>query len=298
MSEQSVLRELREELAAGGLEGSFLARDLDTGRQTGIDVDRVRPIASIVKIPLAIATLERIRIGELDGTTLIRVEPATPPAPSFAGLGRLRHPVAVAVEDLLYFSCSLSDNIAADLLFDLTPPPEVAAWMRRLDLGGIAVRHRMHDLIETPIERFGQTEVHLAHALAIGAATPGSGHAVRQLDVSQANAASASALVALLEALWKPSHVAPEVATHVRGLMRGNVVRHRLAPDFSSDQSVWSSKTGTLMNLRHEAGVVEYRDGGRFAVVALTESHVPAAVQPQADALMAHVARTLVDLLR
>jgi beta-lactamase class A len=76
------------------------------------------------------------------------------------------------------------------------------------------------------------------------------------------------------------------------------VLRQRLAPDFSSDASRWSSKTGTLLNLRHEVGVVEHADGQVLAVAALTESRVPAVVQPGAEALMAHVARTLRDQLR
>ena len=71
-----------------------------------------------------------------------------------------------------------------------------------------------------------------------------------------------------------------------------------MAPDFSSDASTWSSKTGTLLNLRHEAGVVEHDDGDTFAVAALTGSRVPAIVQPGAEAVMGQVARTLHDQLR
>ena len=41
--------------------------------------------------------------------------------------------------------------------------------MARLELGGIVVRHRLGPLSETPAETFGPREVHLAHALAIGA---------------------------------------------------------------------------------------------------------------------------------
>lgn len=90
----------------------------------------------------------------------------------------------------------------------------------------------------------------------------------------------------------------PEVAGRVRGLMADNLLRQRIAPDFSSDASIWSSKTGTLLNLRHEVGVVEHSDGQTFAVAVLTESLVPAGTQPDADAVMAHVARTLRDHLR
>jgi beta-lactamase class A len=44
--------------------------------------------------------------------------------------------------------------------------------------------------------------------------------------------------------------------------------------------------------------VVEHADGGLFAVAALTESRVPAAIQPAAEAVMAQVARALHDQLR
>jgi beta-lactamase class A len=60
----------------------------------------------------------------------------------------------------------------------------------------------------------------------------------------------------------------------------------------------WSSKTGTLLNLRHEVGVVEHADGQTFAVATLTQSRVPAVAQPGAEALMSQVARTLRGELR
>jgi hypothetical protein len=83
------------------------------------------------------------------------------------------------------------------------------------------------------------------------------------------------------------------IAAETRALLGENLVRHRLAPDLSSDASKWSSKTGTLLNLRHEVGVVEHEDGSVFAVAALTESEVPAAIQPAAEAVMGEVARGL-----
>ncbi len=156
----------------------------------------------------------------------------------------------------------------------------------------------MRDLVETPAERFDAGEADLAQALAIGASTAGRGHRLPQLDVTRANSASARALMELLQALWTPSKIDPSVAGDVRELMANNMIRHRLTPDFASDAARWSSKTGTLLNLRHEMGVVEHVDGGVFAVVALTESSVPAAIQPEAEILMARAARALRDHLR
>ncbi|MCR6482011.1 class A beta-lactamase-related serine hydrolase [Amycolatopsis sp. OK19-0408] len=298
MSTEALLRGLRADLEDGGLRGSFLVRDLRSGHELAIDPDREYPIASLVKVPLAMATLERIRRGELDGATPMEVPPGGVSTPGPIGVTRFRHPAVIAIDDLVYLSTSLSDGAAADVLFDLTPPAEITRILGEWGLRGIAVRHLMRDLVDTPAERFPAAEADLAHTLAIGAGTAGQGHRLPQLDVTRANSASARSFAEVLQALWTPSKIDPSVAARVRELMANNVLRHRLTPDFASDAARWSSKTGTLLNLRHEAGVVEHADGRVFGVVALTQSRVPAVVQPEAEVLMARVARALRDHLR
>ncbi|MET8121127.1 serine hydrolase [Micromonospora sp. NPDC005291] len=298
MSTVAVIRNAQSLLDEAGLDGAFLVRNLDTGTEIGFDTDTPYPAASLVKVPLAVAVLERIARGELDPTAPVDVVPGRITTAGPTGLSRFRHPARIAVDDLLYLSTCISDSVAADALFDLTPPAAVAAELRRLRIGGMAVRHRVGELADTPAERLGPDEVHLAHSLAIGAATPGQGHPVAQLDVTRANAGSARAFVDLLHALWRPSGIHETAAARVRALMGDNLHRQRLAPDFTSDASRWSSKTGTLLHLRHEVGVVEHADGQSYAVAALTASRVPAAAQPGSEATMAHVARTLHDHLR
>ena len=294
-SDARLVSRLRARLAEAGLSGSFLVRDLLTGREVGIDPDVAFPIASLVKVPLAVAVLERVQAGRLDGAALIDVPPGRPESVGEVGLSRFRHPARVAVDDLLYLSLAISDNAATDTLFDLVPPIEVTKTLRDAGMAGITVRHPMRELGSTPSDGLAQT-------LAIGARTAGLGSQLPQLDVTRANIGTARALVDLLEALWAPARTASAVsagaAERIRALMRGNVLRQRLGPDFSSDASIWSSKTGTLLNLRHEIGVVEHEDGTRFAVAALTESAVPASAQPAAEALMGRVARALHDHLR
>ncbi|MFP1625272.1 serine hydrolase [Streptomyces sp. 5K101] len=282
----------------GGLHGCLLVRDLHTGDELGIDPDAQLPAASLVKVPLALATAERIRRGELDGATMLDVQPGRITTPGPTGRSWFRHPARLAVDDLLYLSTCVSDGTAAYALFGLTPPARVAAVLDDLGIDGLTVRHGMGELSDTPVERFEPAQVHLAHALAVDAGTSGRGHRVPQLDTTCANTGSARAWADLLQALWTPSAIHPVADDRVRGLMAHNVLRHRLAPDFSSDASTWSSKTGTLLNLRHEIGVVEHSDGQSFAVAVLTESLVPAAVHPGAEALMAQVARSLRDHLR
>jgi beta-lactamase class A len=81
-------------------------------------------------------------------------------------------------------------------------------------------------------------------------------------------------------------------------------VRHRLAVELVSDEVRVRSKTGTFLDLRHEAGVVERGTGDatgrgeRIAVAVLTRSSVPAAVQMEADLAIGHAARLAVEALR
>ena len=83
-----------------------------------------------------------------------------------------------------------------------------------------------------------------------------------------------------------------------RALLARNVLRNRLAPDLESDASTWSSKTGTFLHLRHEVGVLEHHDGSTFAIAVLSESTVPARIQPAAEQALGFAARTLHDELR
>lgn len=286
------LDRVRGLLADAGLQAGFVVRDLDDGRSVVLDPGRQFPCASLVKVPLALATLLRIHRGELAADDVVTVGP--PPTPADTGLGRFRHPARIAVEDLLELAVTISDNVAADALLALTPPELVDAELRALGVRDVAVRHRLADLTATPAL---QVERPYGHLLASRSGTPGDGHALEQFDVGRANAGSAEGFADLLTHLWRPTTVPEVVAGRMRDLLGGNVFAHRLAPDLRTDASRWSSKTGTLLTLRHKAGVVEHADGTTVAVVVLSASTVVATQQPEAEAALGRCARILHDAL-
>lgn len=295
---QRLVRDLTRELADAGLTGWFLARDLLTGEEVGAGADESVPLASLVKLPLALAVLDQVERGQLDGSAPIELEPTHTNLPGGVGISRFTYPARISLLDAVYCSVSLSDNVATDALFDLVTPEGVTDLVRRLGIVDLVVRHGMDELSRTPAEALPENP-DLAHALAASGSTAGGGHRISQLDASRASSGTARSLVDLLQVVWTPDGMLDaDVMSRARWLLEHNVHRQRLWPDLSSDSAKWSSKTGTVLNLRHEAGVLEHADGERYAIVVLTESSVAASVQPSAEATMGHVARRLRDHLR
>jgi beta-lactamase class A len=276
MRDERLLGAVRAGLDAVGLRASIVVRDLDGGREIELDGDIVTPAASLAKVPIALSVLDRIADGRIDGAM----------------------PVTVPVEDLVSLALTISDNGAADALLGLVPAAAVMADLDGLGVRGIAVRHPFAELSDTPLERFGPDEAHLAHALAIRASTPANGHPVRQLDIARTNTVTAKGFADLLGIVWREQGVRPAVAARLREHLHGNVIRHRLAPDLAADDARWASKTGTLLNLRHEAGVLENADGSRFAIVALSASSVAASTQYAAETALGTAVRELYSALR
>lgn len=287
-----LLAEVERDWAATGLHGSLLARDLRTGTEMGFGAGLSWPLASVVKLPIALVVLDAFERGDLDPAEQFDVDPAaTTRGPT--GLSQLRHPARLAAEDLMRLSLSVSDNAATDLLLERLGLDDVNRRLARLGCHGIVVRHPLRALHGA---HHGVADIGLA--LATTGRTRGGGHVVPELDPNRANVGTARALLDLLARVWSDTVATPAVCARLREALGHQLTRHRLAVELVSDDVTLASKTGSFLDLRHEAGVVELADGGRFAVVALTRSEVPATEQLEADFAIGHAARLCVDALR
>ena len=295
-SDQLAVRDASRVLADAGLTASIVVRDLMRERELGIEPDTAYPLASVVKLPLALAVLRLAASGSIDLAEQVEIidEVRTP---GLTGTCRFRHPSTIAVEDLLYLAVSVSDDTAADALFARCAPAAVTQQLRSLGIAEITVRHTIRELHETLANRLSPDQMPQALALAIRASTRGRGHLIPQLDVTSANAGTARALADLLQLIWMDPALRPHRAP-LRRLLGMNLMRQRLAPDLESDDAAWHSKTGSFLHLRHEVGVLEHADGGVFAIAVLSESSVPAQRQPGAEQALGHAARILHDHLR
>ncbi|MBB3665679.1 beta-lactamase class A [Prauserella sediminis] len=274
--------------------GGFVARNIDTGRQLCVDPDRPWPLASVAKVPLALVVADRIAQGELAGGTMVTLEPAER-SHGPTGLSAFRHPATCAIDDLLLQMITVSDNAAADALFELVPPPEVTSRLRQWGVDAIHVRHPMQLMYEAAT-RVAGPDFTLGRRLAVEGARPRGGHVIDSLDVHRATVGSAAALVDLLCRIWTGDIAEPAATATVREAMSRQVTSPRIGADLQADDIRIAGKTGSFLTLRHEIGVVEYGTS-RVAVAALTTSERTARIQHDVDLAIGAAVRDAVEAL-
>jgi beta-lactamase class A len=105
-------------------------------------------------------------------------------------------------------------------------------------------------------------------------------------------------MTTLLSRIWRDEAAGAAACDEMRRMLRLQVCRHRLGSGSPSDDVRVAGKTGNLLNLRGEIGVVELPDGHRYAVAVFTRSHSTALTNPAAEAVIGSAARIAVDQLR
>lgn len=287
-------RALRTVFAEAGVQGHLFARDVDGRAAVGLDEDAPVAPASVFKIPIALAYACAAEAGRLERTE----RHAVPLVPRDGGIGvsGCADPVEMSLRDLVGMMLTMSDNAATDVVLrrvGLARVNELLARLGRHDtrlVGGCA------DLIGTLLAELGASSV--AEAQSVLAALPPEG--ITRLSVcvpGRTTRSTARDTAALLTQIWRDEAGPAAACREVRDVMARQIWPHRLASGFGDDYRV-AGKTGTLPGWRNEAGVVEHRDGGRYAVAVFTRAATSGAVDPEADRAIGRAARIAVDALR
>ncbi|NEA42017.1 serine hydrolase [Streptomyces sp. SID11385] len=276
--------------ADAGVDGVVHAVDIDRGTEAGYEPDRLVSTASVHKLCLLLALHRLAAAGRIDLTEQVEcaVEGRTPGG---TGLAAMLDPSRLSLRDLAYLMIAVSDNAAADLLLARVGLEEVNRTTEALGLR-----------LTRAVESFGATQEGMrADAGPAGARAltdPVVLARLRALDPTHGNRSTPRELTRLLRALWRDEFLPAAHGAAVRRLLGLQVWPHRLASGFPFDDVRVSGKTGTLPTMRAEAGVVEYPDGGRYAVAVFTRAADTRHVLPAADAVIGVVARVAVDGLR
>lgn len=285
-----------------GVEGRTHAMDIDagTGRlaEVGVLADDAVVTASVFKVPVLVELCRRAGTGEFALTDRFRVR-AGERTMGPTGLSVMLDAADLSLRDVAYLMMSVSDNHATDALLGFLGRDSVNATMRRLGLGRTVLEGDCGYLFRTMAEDLG-----LASYDEIDRDGPPSQGVLDRLRTARAltpetsNRSTPRESTRLLAAIWRDEAIDPAGCAEVRRLMALQVAPHRLTSGFPNDDVAISGKTGTLRHVRNEIGVVEYPDGGRYAVAVFLRLPGPELRNPRADAAIGRAARVAVEHLR
>ncbi|MCK2221141.1 class A beta-lactamase-related serine hydrolase [Actinomadura sp. ATCC 31491] len=273
---------------AAGVTGWIHAADLDTGREVGHGSDEPQPTASMYKVPLLVELCRQADAGLLDPAERVTV-PAAGRSQGPTGIAVMLDDVTISLRDLAYLMIAVSDNTAADTLLRRVGRDAVNAMLEAYGLGATRVRQSSAEINASMAADAGHGWPYL---------DPEEVARMRALDPARGNVSTAREMTRLFGLIWRDEIASAASCAWMRGVLNMQVWPHRLASGFPYDDVAVSGKTGTLPTLRTESGVVEYPDGGRYAVAVFTRSFATALNQPRADAVIGTAARMAVDHLR
>ncbi|MEV5575764.1 serine hydrolase [Spirillospora sp. NPDC052269] len=294
MTARDAVLAIERAFAEAGVSGRLHAVDVDTGRELGVGADDPVVLASVYKVPLLVAFFRLAARGVLDPAERITLR-AGERSEGGTGLSVMLDDVTMSLRDLACLMITVSDNAAADAVFARVGRDEVGAALDALGLRRVHVIGDGRDVFGALLADSGAADLgELWQRLD----EPGMIDRLSSLDPSRTSDGTPRELTRLLSMIWRDEAApAPECAL-MRRLLGLQVWPHRLSSGFPRDDVRVSGKTGTLLTLRNEIGVVEYPDGGRYAVAVFTRASEPVAVAPRADAVIGTAARIAVEALR
>ncbi|WP_084338053.1 serine hydrolase [Actinomadura oligospora] len=291
---RETLRTIERAFAEAGVSGRLHAVDIDTGRELGVGADDPVVLASVYKVPLLVAFLRLAARGVLDPSEQVTLRPDER-TEGGTGLSVMLDDVTMSLRDLACLMITVSDNAAADALYARVGRDEINAALEALGLRGVHVTGDGRDLFGALLADSGAADLgELWQRLD----EPGMIDRLGSLDPSRTSDGTPRELTRLLSMIWRDEAAPAAECALMRRLLGLQVWPHRLSSGFPRDDVRVSGKTGTLLTLRNEIGVVEYPDGGRYAVAVFTRASEPVAVAPRADAVIGTAARIAVEALR
>jgi len=290
---------LRAAFDQAGVQGFCSAREIDGDRALGLDPDAPVVLASVFKIPVALAYAREAAAGRLERTERHSVEQRF--RDGGIGTSGCADPVEMSLRDLVLMMLTMSDNAATDVVLERVGLATVNGLLAELGRTRTHLIGGCGDLMASLLADLGaSTEAEAEARLAELSAE-------RTMELSvcvpgRTTSSTADDTARLLAQIWRDEAGPAEACAEVRGVMGRQIWPHRLASGFGDEYRV-SGKTGTLPGWRNEAGVVEHRDGGRYAVAIftrarVTRARVPEMRSPAADRSIGRAARIMVDELR
>jgi len=251
----------------------YAAMNLDTGKVIRQRADERFPMASVFKLPIAIALLQRVDKGEVFLTKEVTITPDQF-SPGYSPLRDSANgkPVTVTIGRLLELMLGESDNTAGDYLLGVAGgPAAVTKCMRELGANGIRVDRPERETI-ADLRKPG------------GAAR----YAKDPRDTSTPNA-MLTLLVKLQRAQVGLSAESREIALRImtESTSKPNRIRAGIPKD-----AMLAHKTGTMPGTLNDVGIID----SKIAIAIFTKGAVKSSEEDR-EKLVAEIARKVLKKL-
>jgi beta-lactamase class A len=199
--------------------------------------------------------------------------------------------VDISARDLAFWMMCVSDNTATDVLQEIVTTDRVNKRLRDLGFIESTLCDDCEGLLATFFEDLGTGD------LRSPTITPDVIARNRALSPDTTNRTTPREMTRLLSMIWRNEAGPRDAMAEVRRILAAQVWPHRLQAGFEDGIAV-AGKTGTLLIVRNEVGVVEYPDGGRYAVAVFLRTRRGEPRQLASDLAIGALARAAVDELR
>ncbi|RSN21205.1 serine hydrolase [Amycolatopsis sp. WAC 04169] len=288
--------EIEAVFAKAGARGFVHAREIGVPDGPEVDVGADDPVvlASVFKIPVAVAFAREVAAGRIDETERTRVTARY----RIGGIGTAgcADDVEMSWRDLAHFMLTMSDNAATDVVYHRVGQEAVDRVLADLGLARTRLIGCCEDLFASVIADLGAKPDDDLEAV-FDAAAEEQMWKLAVLDPERTTSSTPREITALLDAIWTDRAGDPAACERVRTIMAQQIWPHRISSGFPADVAI-AAKTGTLPAVRNEAGVVTHVDGRRYAVAVFTRAGSLADRLPAVDSAIGEAARLAVDHLR
>lgn len=291
---------------AGGTVGVAVVH-LESGRAAYLNRGEPFPMASTVKVPLAVQLLTRVDRGEIRLDSMITVRPGDLHPGSGTLTDLFNQPgVALSVRNLMELMLRISDNSATDILLRTAGgAPAVNARLTALGVSGMRADRPTVRLIADYIgvRNLPSDDVPIAEFTRLSTAVSDSGRrtALAAFATDPRDTATPESMARLLEMIWRRRATSPASGALLLDIMYRCVTGAERLKGMLPPETRVAHKTGSLAPapaLRggrtvNDVGIIDLPGGAGHLVVAAFVKNADDAAR--GERAIAHVARAAYD---
>lgn len=293
-------REIARLARTGGGKMGVTAIHIETGRRVSLNGKDRFPMASTVKVPIAVQLLTRVEKGEVRLDDMIKIEQKDLHPGSGTLTDLFNKPgVALSVRNLMELMMLISDNSATDVVLRLAGGGgQVTERMKAIGIDGISVDRSTARLIadwvgltNLPPENEWSPEMFRARFTALKPEERA--EAARRFDADPRDTATPDGMADLLARIHRKDLLKQESAELLLDIMlRCRTGDARLKGLLPQGTAV-AHKTGTIGGSTNDVGIIKLPDGTHVAIAAFVKSSEKGV--PARERAIAEVARAVHD---